>query len=375
MIGRDGAECGVIRRSPTGDCGRTRPLRGRAVSLLPRQLSVDELALFAGVGTRRTLAAGEMIFGRGEIGRHMFVVKSGQVRLEFGDGLANKTIGVGEFFGDLALFIGNHARVAHAVAEGDCVVLIIDQHGFDSLVDSEPRTMAQFMRRSFSYLVASEQRLVHSLRRRNEDLMQTLDSLRRTQSRLSTAQRLVQTDDLTGLCNRRGLYVFLDKLDQQRVPDTVPGLLLIDLDHFKRINDHHGHLLGDDVLRAVAAEVEAAALSCDLPCRLGGDEFALLAQVRSREELCARAERLLQATRALRFASADEPVRVAVSIGGRLCRSEQGWAVWYSEADALLYAAKGAGGDCWRLCTSATEPALSAAADDDTGSLLPDVRC
>lgn len=350
------------------------------MSLLPRQLSSDELALFAGVGTRRTLSAGEMIFGRGEIGRHMFVVQSGQVRLEFGDGLANKTIGAGEFFGDLALFIGNHARVAHAMAEGegDCVVLIVDQDGFNALVDSEPRTMAQFMRRSFSYLVASEQQLVHNLRRRNEDLMQTLDSLRRTQSRLSTAQRLVQTDDLTGLCNRRGLYVFLDQLEQQRVPDTVPGLLLIDLDHFKRINDQHGHLLGDDVLRAVAAQVEAAAQPSDLPCRLGGDELALLAQVSSREELAARAERLLCAIRALRFGDVEQAVRVTVSIGGRLCCPDQDWAVWYSEADALLYAAKGDGGDCRRLCAdpgTGNQPALSAAAGDDTGSLLPDARC
>lgn len=320
--------------------------------MLPRQLSSNELALFTGVGKRRLVSAGEMIFGRGEIGRHMFVVESGQVRLEFGDGLANKIIAAGEFFGDLAVFIGNHARVAHALADNDCGVLIIDQDGFDALVDSDPRAMAQFMRRSFSYLVASEQQLVHNLRRRNEDLMQTLDSLRRTQSRLSTAQRLVQTDDLTGLCNRRGMYVFLDQLDQQRVPDTVPGLLLIDLDQFKPINDRHGHLLGDDVLRSVAAEVEAAAAPCDLACRLGGDEFALLAQVRSRQELAARAEQLLRATRALCFGSAAQPIRVTVSIGGRLCQTEQDWAVWYSEADVLLYAAKGDGGDCLRLCTA-----------------------
>ena len=59
--------------------------------------------------------------------------------------------------------------------------------------------LAQFMRRSFSYLVASEQQLIAHLKRRNEDLMVTLDSLRQTQSQLSTAKRLVRTDELTGL--------------------------------------------------------------------------------------------------------------------------------------------------------------------------------
>ena len=162
------------------------------------------------------------------------------------------------------------------------------------------------MRRSFSYLVASEQQLIQSLKRRNEDLMVTLDSLRQTQTQLSTAQRLVQTDELTGLCNRRGLYMFLEHLEEQRLPGTVLGLLLVDLDRFKQINDHCGHLIGDQVLRAIAEEVSNAASPCDLPCRLGGDEFALLMQVTGIEELRARATQIIGAVRTLRFPGGDE---------------------------------------------------------------------
>lgn len=349
------------------------------MTLLPRQLSKAELVLFEAVGAVRHVNAGEMIFGRGELGRHMFIVRAGRVRLEFGDALANKVIGEGEVFGDLALFIGDHTRVAHALAASDCTVLIIDQAGFDALVRSDPHDMAQFMRRSFSYLVASEQQLIHNLRRRNEDLMLTLDSLRRTQSELTTAQRLVQTDDLTGLCNRRGMYVFLEQLGQQRLPDTALGLLLIDLDHFKQINDRHGHLLGDDVLRAVAAEVQEAAAPCDLPCRLGGDEFALLAQVASLDELETRAGQVINSVRALCFDVGAHAVQVSVSIGGGLCGFQDDWAVWYSKADALLYTAKRDGGDCWRLSGMAMPEAsrdpLSAAADVGTGLPRPGVRC
>ena len=327
--------------------------RSRAV-LLPRELSDEECALFARVGHRRELRPGEVIFRRGELGRSMFIVESGQIQLEFGDGMPDKLIGAREFFGELALFIGNHARVANAIAVAPSALVVVENHAFDELIGSEPRLLAQFMRRSFSYLVASEQQLIQSLKRRNEDLMVTLDSLRQTQTQLSTAQRLVQTDELTGLCNRRGLYMFLERLDEQRLPGTVLGLLLVDLDRFKQINDHCGHLIGDQVLRAIAEEVQNAASPCDLPCRLGGDEFALLMQITGVEELRARATQIISAVRALRFSGAgEEALSVAVSIGGSLCASASDWAVWYSDADCALYQAKGVGGDGYRVMEGA----------------------
>ena len=333
--------------------------RARAV-LLPRELSDGEVALFSRNGRRRELMPGDVIFTRGELGRSMFIVESGQVRLEFGDGMPDKIIGAREFFGELSLFIGNHARVANAVAIVPATLIVVENTAFDELIVSEPGLLAQFMRRSFSYLVASEQQLIQSLKRRNEDLMVTLDSLRQTQTQLSTAQRLVQTDELTGLCNRRGLYTFLETLDRYRLPGTVLGLLLVDLDRFKQINDHCGHLVGDTVLRAIGEEVQNAASPCDLPCRLGGDEFALLTQVTGIEELRARATQIIGAVRTLRFpACGFESLSVAVSIGGSLCGADADWAVWYSDADCALYEAKGIGGDGFRVIeeTAAPSPA------------------
>ncbi|MGN6519706.1 MAG: diguanylate cyclase [Dokdonella sp.] len=320
-------------------------------SLLPRQLSEDEFALFARVGVARQVSQGEVIFRRGELGRSMFIVEAGQVQLEFGDGLPDKIIGAREFFGELVLFIGSHTRVANAVAFGEATLRIVDQETFEHLIATEPRLLAQFMRRSFSYLVASEQQLIQSLKRRNEDLMVTLDSLRQTRTQLSTAQRLVQTDELSGLCNRRGLYMFLERLGEHRLPGTVLALLLVDLDRFKQINDRCGHLVGDQVLRAIAEEVQNAASSVDVPCRLGGDEFALLMQVTGEEELCARATQVIGAVRALRFPGCKEGLSVTVSIGGSLCGEHADWAVWYSDADAALYEAKGRGGDGYHVAT------------------------
>ena len=320
-----------------------------APALLPRHLSDDEAALFARAGAGRTVEPGDIIFRRGELGRAMFIVESGEVQLEFGDGLPDKIIGPREFFGELVLFIGSHTRVANAVAFTRATLYIIDQEVFEQLIASEARLLAQFMRRSFSYLVASEQQLIQSLKRRNEDLMVTLDSLRQTRTQLSTAQRLVQTDELSGLCNRRGLYMFLERLGEHRLPGTELALLLVDLDRFKQINDRCGHLVGDQVLRAIAEEVQNAASSSDVPCRLGGDEFALLMQVTGEEEMRARATQIISAVRALRFSGCNEGLSVTVSIGGSLCSELSDWAVWYSDADAALYESKGRGGDGYHL--------------------------
>lgn len=309
---------------------------------MPRQLSDAEFAMLRGAGPVRRCAAGELLFRKGEIGEKMYVIETGEVRIEFGDGLANKVLGPREYFGELALFIGNHTRVGSAIAHTACNLRVIDYPAFDNLLQNEPGLLAQFMRRSFAYLVASEQQLIASLKRRNEDLLVTLDSLRQTQSELSTANRLVRTDELTGMTNRRGLYDFLADLDDHRVAGTSLALLLIDLDHFKQINDEHGHLVGDEVLRAVSGRITDVTSLCDLSCRLGGDEFALLAQLSRPEDIHEVATRIIDAVARLRFPIVEE-LRISVSIGATLCEDEAEWSIWYSQADAALYHAKGKG--------------------------------
>jgi diguanylate cyclase (GGDEF)-like protein len=317
--------------------------------ILPRHLSDAEFQLFCDAGSSRTLSPGDVVFRRGELGRSMFVIESGEIRLEFAPELPEKLIGAREFFGELALFIGNHNRVASAIAATTVTLHVIEHAAFDKLIEREPALVAQFMRRSFAYLVASEQRLIAGLKRRNEDLQVTLDSLRRTQTELDSTERLVQTDELTRVCNRRGLYSFLESLPQRRVAGTRLALLLVDLDRFKQINDRHGHLVGDQVLRAVAHEVQAATMPYDLPCRLGGDEFALVAQVCDRIELEARAEQIVGNVRALRFPEPLAGLRISVSIGAGFCPTNGAWPAWYSEADSALYQVKGQGGDAWHV--------------------------
>ena len=314
----------------------------------PTQLSPEEFRVLAAAGVSRAVLPGEELFRRGEAAQSMFLIDTGEIRLSFDDGLADKLLGPGQYFGELAVFIGRHQRFARAVAETPGVLYEITQPAFQGVIEREPAQVARFMQRSFAYLVAGEHQLVQHLKRRNEDLMQTLDTLRQTRTELTVAQQLVRTDDLTGLANRRGLYRFLDELGRQNLNDLKLALLLVDIDHFKLINDRSGHLAGDAALRAVAEEVRRLAGPLELPCRLGGDEFALVLRVSDDGELANRALGLMSAVRSLRLPSLREH-RLSVSIGGAFCEDPGGWSNWYSQADRSLYEAKRQGGDHWRL--------------------------
>jgi diguanylate cyclase (GGDEF)-like protein len=317
-------------------------------SLLPSVLNAEEWALLSAAGVTRAALPGEQLFCRGDDAQSMFLIDTGQVRLTFEDGLADKVLGPGQYFGELSVFVGQHQRFAGAVVESAGVLFEITGAAFTRLLEREPAIISRFMQRSFSYLLAGEQQLMQSLSRRNEDLMQTLDTLRQTRSELSFAQQLVRSDDLTGLANRRGLYRYLDESQRYPLAGKRLALLLIDIDQFKRLNDLSGHLVGDSVLRAVADEVRRIAGPLELPCRLGGDEFALVLRVVDEGDLANRALGLIASIRALRLPSLREK-SLTISVGGVFCSDPGGWSSWYSQGDLALYEAKSRGGDRWRL--------------------------
>jgi len=149
---------------------------------------------------------------------------------------------------------------------------------------------------------------------------------------------LTQIDPLTGLANRRVLEAALNSQDGNFV------LLLADLDDFKQINDTHGHLIGDQVLKSAAAELEQSAPAGALTCRYGGEEFVI---VLPDTELCdgvVTAEQLRKAFAAKQLA-AGQKTSLTVSIGlAAARRGETGYDL-IGRADAALYAAKRAGRD------------------------------
>ena len=186
--------------------------------------------------------------------------------------------------------------------------------------------------------------LREELRRRTEDL-----------------DRLTRTDHLTGLFNRRhldeSLHVVVASSRRHAFPVSV---LLVDVDHFKSVNDVHGHEAGDAVLQAVAAALRDAVRTDDLLGRWGGEEFLVLAQHTDDSGALVLADRLRAAVKAVAVPVPSGAVHVTISVGGATAvRSAPGADAVLRVADAQLYAAKAAGRDCARVAVLPSTEAVS----------------
>lgn len=306
-------------------------------------LSEQECALFSRCGSVRSFAVGGEIFTRGVRGDSLFVVLEGEVDLDFGDDVQGKRLGPREFFGELGLLIDSHARSAAAVAASDCKLLELKGRDLQALIDHEPATVSRFMHRAIVRVVSSEQDLIRRLRGRNAELQSALDDLRVTAHRLNQSEELNRTDELTSLGNRRGLNVFLERMGEA---DGLHGygLMLIDCDRFKEINDQYGHLIGDRVLQSVANILRSLPGENDFACRLGGDEFCLVMHA-APEELLRYANYIVSTAQSLRMTQHSPPLITTLSVGAYLVDPTGDWDDWYVCADAALYRAKRVGGN------------------------------
>jgi diguanylate cyclase (GGDEF)-like protein len=149
------------------------------------------------------------------------------------------------------------------------------------------------------------------------------------------------TDPLTGVYNRRHMESRLaEALESSRRRSAPASLLLIDIDHFKRINDEHGHEAGDAVLKGLVSVVRAHARKVDLLFRMGGEEFVVLLPDTPESSAAAMAEKLRQSIAETALLD-GRPVTVSIGVAGM----QAGDTVesWVRESDSAMYAAKEAG--------------------------------
>ena len=185
------------------------------------------------------------------------------------------------------------------------------------------------------------------------------ERLRQAHEELKLAHRVLACrashDGLTGLLNRES---FLAQVDLTRFDAKRGVLLIVDADHFKRINDTCGHEAGDAALRAITGAITDAVPPADATGRLGGEEFGILVRGADLAQGRALAEAVRLAVQAIDFAPKDcEPLQLSVSVGGVLCVTEAETADILRAADRCLYDAKRQGRN--RVVFS---PGLSAAA-------------
>ncbi|MBU1310791.1 MAG: GGDEF domain-containing protein [Gammaproteobacteria bacterium] len=158
--------------------------------------------------------------------------------------------------------------------------------------------------------------------------------------------RLAMTDELTNIANRRRIMM---QAEQERVKalDTAQPLcfLILDLDHFKQVNDKYGHDIGDTVLQQMCMTVSAMLRAQDHFGRTGGEEFLIVLPDTDKEAAFVIAERLRQAVADIQFADTPKKMRVTCSIGFSQYRAEEALNVSLARADDALYQAKAAGRD------------------------------
>jgi len=157
--------------------------------------------------------------------------------------------------------------------------------------------------------------------------------------------RLARIDSLTGLSNRRQIGEALDaavgNADRYHEPLSV---LMIDVDHFKKLNDDYGHNIGDEVLRMVSGRLEESLRLGDLIGRWGGEEFLVLVHFAGAVEVEAVAERLRAAVSSTPVIVDGQMLEVTVSVGA-VTRVDQPSESLVADADQAMYAAKAAGRD------------------------------
>lgn len=157
-------------------------------------------------------------------------------------------------------------------------------------------------------------------------------------------ERAARQDALTEIANRRAF-------DELQLPPDVDGaMLVVDVDEFKRVNDEHGHAVGDDVLREVARAIRQVCRGEDFVARLGGDEFVMVAREMHAEVLDERAALLVERVAATDWAAVSPGLAVTVSVGG--AHGSGGKELLLPAADRALYVVKERGRGDWHTTTS-----------------------
>ena len=166
-----------------------------------------------------------------------------------------------------------------------------------------------------------------------------------TRRRLREMRRVAMTDALTGIGNRRHLEGRLQAaIAVVQNSSSVAGLLFMDVDHFKQVNDTYGHNTGDDVLRMIANTLQYALRATDTLGRWGGEEFvAILYEVQNRENLQAIAEKVRALVEFSRLDTNGQGLSVTISIGGTLLVPTDTPEQLIQRADQLMYRSKQSG--------------------------------
>ncbi|MDF2679701.1 MAG: diguanylate cyclase [Brevibacillus sp.] len=237
----------------------------------------------------------------------------------------------------------------------DCLILdlnIPETGGFQVMKTLSEKIKKQYVPTTVISVDCARDTRLHAYRLGADDVMcKPLDMeelavrLERQLYRKRWMNRILFLDELTGAYNRNSLLDTYQRLlgDAQRA-DSPLSLAFLDIDHFKKVNDTYGHLVGDDVLCRFASFIQSSAAKNDILFRYGGEEFILLMPQTAVQEAKLRMQQMLDAFCAMTFDSANGPFSLSFSAGVvQITVAEKPFPYWLEVADNSLYRAKNSG--------------------------------
>ncbi len=204
-----------------------------------------------------------------------------------------------------------------------------------------------------------------------ESTCEVIDEVHRLRRELAEVSELVHTDTLTGLNNYRFLIPALEQeLERTRRTGYSTGFIMIDLDHFKRINDQWGHDSGNLALQHAAKLLRASVRRMDVPCRFGGEEFAVILPSSDLSSCIQVAERIRHTLEAHPLTLPKTELTLTASLGVALYSavSAGGVEALIKSADKFLYDAKEKGRN--RVCHAPLKPDLASVSEEEKGALF-----
>ncbi|HEY5717007.1 MAG TPA: diguanylate cyclase [Motiliproteus sp.] len=197
-------------------------------------------------------------------------------------------------------------------------------------------------------LVSETQRMDSTVKDLEANLNSATGQIDELKQQYDQIRNEIFTDPLTGVLNRRGLDTTIARVLSDSQANGPHALLMVDLDNFKPLNDHHGHVVGDQILCFIAKTLKKAVRGSDAVGRYGGDEFAVFLPNTSLEGGVRVAENIIAALRKsqLKRRSNGELLgKITASIGVATSQPEDSPEQLFERADRALYQAKGAGKD------------------------------
>ncbi|WP_017877483.1 GGDEF domain-containing protein [Janthinobacterium sp. CG3] len=278
------------------------------------------------------VAAGAVLLEAGMPNDQLYVLLEGQLAIHLTTSAQPSYVrlGAGECVGEMSMIEGRETS-AQVLASAASRLLVIPRDTMWSLIHA-----SHAISRNMLVMLSSR------VRQGNE-------AVRDGMHRQNEFESMALVDGLTGLHNRRWLeQAFRRKVESSLQEGKPLSVLMIDIDHFKRVNDTYGHLSGDRSLRAVALALNDNLRPGDLLARYGGEEFAVLLPDTAGPQTALVAERLRLAVAEPAAAPGALPHRLSISLGDTQLRAGDTLESLLERADCALYMAKTAGRNCAR---------------------------